>query len=265
MRGCMNLCALREGGVRRWCRANIWVFEFEGTTREQRIRDSRAEKDKTRDMEPRDVAQQVEHKLRKWAQRKGGAVKEYSALKFRGPVKPTVESPLNRFGGGMGPYRDALLQLNSVEYINASPIDGMPHGMPNCIATMCPKRTTFSHFWSMVWELGTSTIVNLTHEMDAVGSGDFDKRERYWPPFDADVANEAKFWPVQVKTVGCEACREVVGLVRYTVEVVSTSMSESSSPAPRRVTLYWFSQWIDFTDSTFIGTQPFSYGARTGG
>ena len=71
----------------------------------------------------------------------------------------------------MGPYADSLLPLKSVEYINASPIDNIGDGAPWFVATMCPKRETFAHFWSMVWELGTRVIVNLTHERDRVGSG----------------------------------------------------------------------------------------------
>lgn len=93
------------------------------------------------------------------------------------PFKPTVSHPLNRFGGNMGPYADAMLELKSVEYINASPIDNLGAGTP-FVATMCPKRETFAHFWSMVWELGSRVIVNLTHERDRVGSGPYDKRER---------------------------------------------------------------------------------------
>ena len=50
----------------------------------------------------------------------------------------------------MGPYVDATLQLQSVEYINASPIDNLGDGAMPFIATMCPKRETFAHFWSMV-------------------------------------------------------------------------------------------------------------------
>ena len=89
----------------------------------------------------------IQAKLHRWAQ--AGEASEYYALKNRGPHKPTITHPLNRFGGNMGPYADALLSLKSVEYINASPIDNLGEGTAPFIATMCPKQETFPHFWSM--------------------------------------------------------------------------------------------------------------------
>ena len=66
-----------------------------------------------------------------------------------------VVHDLNRFRGQFGPYKDAQLRLRSVEYINASPIHNLGDG-GRYIATMCPKRKTFSHFWSMVPNLTSS-------------------------------------------------------------------------------------------------------------
>ena len=117
----------------------------------------------------------LQRRLMRWHQL--GEAAEYYDLLNRGPYKPTVIHALNRFGGQMGPYVDARLQLRSVEYINASPTDNV--GAPKFVATMCPKRETFAHFWSMVWELGATVVVNLTHERDKVGSEPTDKRERY--------------------------------------------------------------------------------------
>eukprot|EP00966_Prymnesium_polylepis_P043257 1004334-Prymnesium_polylepis.1 len=95
-------------------------------------------------------------KLQRWGQL--GQAPEYFALRNRGPSRPTVVHDLNRFGGNMGPYVDAVLPLQSVEYINASAIDNLGQDTPPFVATMCPKKQTFSHFWSMVWEMGSTTI-----------------------------------------------------------------------------------------------------------
>ena len=120
----------------------------------------------------------------------------------------------------MGPYADSLLQLSSVEYINASPIDNLGEGASRFVATMCPKRETFSHFWSMVWELGTQVIVNLTHERDRVGSGPSDKRERYWPPFEQSVvARESEDWPVTPRLLSVRTCEQLPAFMHYAIEL----------------------------------------------
>mmetsp|Transcript_21510 Transcript_21510/g.68718 ORF Transcript_21510/g.68718 Transcript_21510/m.68718 type:complete len:390 (+) Transcript_21510:34-1203(+) len=200
----------------------------------------------------------IEEKLGRWRQQ--GEAAEYYALRNRGPYKPTVSHELNRFGGQMGPYVDALLDLQTVEYINASPIDNLGEEAPAFIATMCPKRSTFEHFWMMVWETGARVIVNLTHERDKVGSAPADKRERYWPPFDEAMERESRGWAVQVRTLGHESCESVAGLLRYAVELRG---SASGGPPPscgertRVVVLYWYSRWLDFPASSSIGTRPF--------
>ena len=197
------------------------------------------------------LCQFIQEKLQDW-QRMGEAP-EYYALRNRGPYKPTVVHELNRFGGQMGPYVDAQLKLETVPYINASPIDNLGAGVPHFVATMCPKKQTFAHFWSMVWEVGCTMIINLTHERDKVGSEPTDKRERYWPPFDEATTRHARRWPVQARTLGCEVCAQVPGLVRYAIEL--------RGPAPSRerrvVRLYWYSRWVDFPSSASIGSKPF--------
>ena len=194
----------------------------------------------------------LQRRLMRWHQL--GEAAEYYDLLNRGPYKPTVIHALNRFGGQMGPYVDARLQLRSVEYINASPIDNV--GAPKFVATMCPKRETFAHFWSMVWELGATVVVNLTHERDKVGSEPTDKRERYWPPFDAPAGDEA--WPVRPRTVGCDACEQVPGLERYTIELTGPADGvHGGAAASRTVSLYWYSRWVDFPNSASIGSKPF--------
>ena len=183
-----------------------------------------------------------------------------------GPHKPTITHPLNRFGGNMGPYADALLPLQSVDYINASPIDNLGEGAMPFVATMCPKRETFAHFWSMVWELGSRVIVNLTHEKDRVGSGPGDKRERYWPPLDEPSERQMARWPVRPYTIGTESCEQVRSLLRFTIELHGPRVAGAASAAgggsndgrPRRIVyLYWYSQWVDFPSSTSIGSRPF--------
>jgi len=174
-----------------------------------------------------------------------------------GPHKPTVSHPLNRFGGNMGPYVDAMLPLRSVEYINASPIDNLGEGAPWFVATMCPKRETFAHFWSMVWEMGSRVIINLTHERDRVGSGPSDKRERYWPPFNDVDERELAHWPILPRTLFTESCEQVPALLRYAIEL-SGPVPRDGGPRPTRVVaLYWYSRWIDFPSSTSIGSRPF--------
>ena len=195
-------------------------------------------------------------KLRRWE--KLGEAPEYYELRNRGPYKPTVMHEHNRFGGQMGPYEDSLLSLQSVEYINASPIDNAGPGAPRFIATMCPKQTTFAHFWSMVWEIGSTVIVNLTHFKDRVGSEPTDKRERYWPPFDApSITAQARRWPVVPRTRGCEACEQVPGLQRWAVELTGPPEAGGGARPTRVVTLYWYSRWVDFPSSSSIGSRPF--------
>lgn len=191
----------------------------------------------------------LEAKLRRWADL--GEAPEYYELARRGPYKQTIVSELNRFGGQMGPYADSLLPLQSVEYINASPIDNLGENVPGFVATMCPKRSTFAHFWSMVWEIESQLVVNLTHERDKVGSEASDKREQYWPPYDERMAREAAQWPVRVRNLGCESCEQVPGLLRYAIELTGPGEQK------RLVMLYWYSRWLDFPASSSIGTQPF--------
>jgi hypothetical protein len=155
----------------------------------------------------------------------------------------------------MGPYADALLSLRSVEYINASPIDNLGDGAMRSVATMCPKRETFAYFWSMVWELETRIIVNLTHVNDRVGSGPGDKRERYWPPL--ENGQQTDRWPVRPTTLAVEACEQVPHLLRYTIELLGPQPADGSERPRRTVALYWYSQWVDFPSSSSIGQRPF--------
>ena len=182
----------------------------------------------------------------------------FCALRFRrGPHKPTITHPLNRFGGNMGPYADALLPLQSVEYINASPIDNLGEGAVPFIATMCPKRETFAHFWSMVWEMDSRVIVNLTHERDRVGSGPSDKRERYWPPLDPTSEKQMSRWPVRPFTLATESCEQVPSLKRFTIQLQGPLPADGSPRPTRTVILYWYSRWVDFPSGSSIGSRPF--------
>jgi len=194
------------------------------------------------------LADAIEQKLADWAS--AGTAQEYYALGKRGPFKPQVFSELNRFGGAMGPYTDSMLRLQTVEYINATPIDNLPSGH-RFVATMCPKRTTFGHFWAMVWEMGSTHIINLTHDADKVGSGSCDKRERYWPPFDTESAAEAGKWLVRPELAGAEHLPAVPGLSRYHVRLTHQTGEQ------RSVAVLWYSRWIDFADSHMIGTEAF--------
>mmetsp|Transcript_34917 Transcript_34917/g.69689 ORF Transcript_34917/g.69689 Transcript_34917/m.69689 type:complete len:562 (-) Transcript_34917:711-2396(-) len=201
-----------------------------------------------------ELCQAIQKKLQRWGSL--GEAPEYFALRNRGPHKATVSHPLNRFGGNMGPYADSLLPLKSVEYINASPIDNVGEGSPWFVATMCPKRDTYAHFWSMVWELGSRIIINLTHERDRIGSGPADKRERYWPPIDLASEKASQRWAVQPRTLFTESCEQVPSLLRFAVEL--TGPPDASGKRPKReVALYWYSRWVDFPSSTSIGSRPF--------
>ena len=157
----------------------------------------------------------------------------------------------------MGPYSDALLPLKSVEYINASPIDNLGAGSLPFVATMCPKKETFAHFWSMVWEQGSSIIINLTHERDRVGSGPSDKRERYWPPLDPISEKQSSKWPVRPLTLATESCEQVPSLLRFTIELHGPVPADGSARPTRTVYLYWYSRWVDFPSSSSIGARPF--------
>jgi len=195
------------------------------------------------------LADAIDTKVQAWA--RTGSADDYYRLAKRGPIKPQVVSHLNRFGGAMGPYTDSLLNLRTVEYINASPIDHLPSGH-RFVATMCPMRSTFAHFWSMSWEMGSTLIVNLTHEEDKLGSGPSDKRERYWPPMDGASAREMGRWSTRPETVAAEHLPAVPGLSRYTVRLTHARTGEQ-----RLVQLLWYARWIDFADSSMIGTAAF--------
>lgn len=206
-------------------------------------------------------------KLKRWESL--GEAPEYYQLKNRGPHKPTISHPLNRFGGNMGPYADSLLPLKTVKYINASPIDNLGNGMMPFVATMCPKRETFAHFWSMVWEVDSRIIVNLTHEKDRVGSSASDKRERYWPPLSDEAGDQQiAHWPVQPVLLATEVCEQLLNqnLLRYTIELrgpLPPTHDEAAGGAaaaerPKRIVwLYWYSRWVDFPSSSSIGARPF--------
>jgi protein tyrosine phosphatase len=118
---------------------------------------------------------------------------------------------------------------------------------------MCPKRTTFGHFWAMVWEMGSTHVINLTHDADKVGSGAYDKRERYWPPFEPAIASEAASrWIARPELLGAESLPTVPGLSRYTIRLTHNESGEQ-----RVVHVLWYSRWIDFADSHMIGTEAF--------
>lgn len=202
------------------------------------------------------IADALHKKLQRWIGM--GSAPEYFALRNRGPSRPTVSHELNRFGGNMGPYVDAQLKLKSVEYINASAIDNVNADAPPFVATMCPKCSTFSHFWSMVWEMGATTIVNLTNENDRVGSGPNDKRERYWPPFDnRETHRLAASWPVEPRLLGVDQCKHIDALQRFAIELLGPRPSGGGDRPRRVLALYWYARWEDFPDSSYIGTPSF--------
>lgn len=104
----------------------------------------------------------------------------------------------------------------------------------------------------MAWEMGSTHIINLTHEADKVGSDPSDKRERYWPPFDHAVDAEAvSCWLAVPELIGAEHLPSVPGLSRYHVRLTHGSGQQ------RMVQVLWYSRWIDFADSHMIGTEAF--------
>ena len=196
-----------------------------------------------------DVCGALEKKLKRWGQQ--GQAPEYYTLRNRGPSRPTVIHDLNRFGGNMGPYTDALLPLQSVEYINASAIDNLGSETPPFVATMCPKKSTFNHFWSMVWEMGSTMIVNLTNENDRVGSGPNDKRERYWPPFDdMEVQHAASNWSVEPVLLRSDFCEQVPTLQRFAIELRGPQPLGGGQRPTRLVHLYCV--WAAFEYSKHV-------------
>ena len=202
----------------------------------------------------------LDARLRRWRMEKEAG--EYFALRWRNPFKEQYVDPdLNRFNGGMAPYTDSLIKLRSVPYINASPIDNI--GDYNYIATMCPKRNTFTHFWHMVWERRVAVVVNLTHLDDRIGSGPSDKREVYWPT-EIGAAGALQFdGGVSVVLEAVEAVTGIDGLTRHTI-VVSRRAAETSdaSPFSFTTTMYWYSRWVDFGNSRDIYNASFKENSR---
>ncbi|KAL3908289.1 MAG: hypothetical protein SGPRY_009858 [Prymnesium sp.] len=114
----------------------------------------------------------------------------------------------------------------------------------------------------MLWEIGSTTIINLTNENDSVGSGPNDKRERYWPPYEyAEVERAALSWPVSPQLLGTEQCRDIPSVLRYAILLQGPPDAHGTRPE-RIVSLYWYTEWIDFPDTSFIGTPPFFANAR---
>jgi len=61
-----------------------------------------------------------------------------------------------------------------------------------------------------------------------------------------------------VRTVGCDACEQVPGLERYTIELTGPADGvHGGVAASRTVSLYWYSRWVDFPNSASIGSKPF--------
>lgn len=206
----------------------------------------------------------LDARLRRWRGEEEAG--EYFSLRWRNPFKEQyINASLNRFGGGMGPYTDSLVKLRSVPYINASPIDNI--GDYNYIATMCPKRNTFAHFWHMVWERRVPIVVNLTHLDDRVGSGASDKREVYWP---TEVGAGGAMRLDGGLCVVLEAVETVPGIDGLTKHSIALSGPGQGGPAPDdgkssdsfTTTMYWYSQWVDFGDSRDIYNAPFKENSR---
>ena len=66
------------------------------------------------------VVREMNEKLLEWQACK--TAKEYFDIPYRSPFKKQIQDPvLNRFGGGMGPYADCLMEdIPGVRYINAT-------------------------------------------------------------------------------------------------------------------------------------------------
>ena len=203
-----------------------------------------------------DLRKALHQQLSYWNRCKGAD--EYDDLPLREPWKQQILDPvLNRFGGAMGPYADSFVNdVPGVDYINATEFSFDDPAEFKYLATMCPKVNTFEHFWMMVWHKQVKIIVNLTHFHDRIGSERTDKRERYWPEF-SNCPENLDSWKLVLSTKRKQESTNIAGLSLYTVEIYHKSMQER-----RNVTIFWYSQWEDFTDSSTIYTKNFMVNAR---
>ena len=185
-----------------------------------------------------------------WREEEGAD--EYFDLPLRSAHKEQVVDPvLNRFNGGMGPYRQHLLDLRSVNYINATPMDHLKDEPFRYISYNVSKAKHYSPLLGDGLEMDTRLVVNLSHINDREGSSPSDKRENYWPPFRQDL-NQAD-WPVRVETMRVDEDNE--GVVEIQVRI-------SSGSNARDVTILWYQKWVDFPNSKLIYSPSFRENAR---
>ena len=207
------------------------------------------------------VVREMNEKLLEWQACK--TAKEYFDIPYRSPFKKQIQDPvLNRFGGGMGPYADCLMEdIPGVRYINATeyPSGYLPGDTKefNYIATMCPKLETFEHFWLMAWAKNTKIVVNLTNANDRVGSRPSDKKERYWPPYrpGTNIVEQSKYWNIKVSTVHEEEAKDFKGLWKSIIHLCKGNEE-------RYVTIYSYIYWVDFGRAKEINRPGFRQNAR---
>lgn len=140
-------------------------------------------------------------------------------------------------------------QPNQSKYINASFINPLRYmgGHDVYIATQAPLPSTFSVFWSVIWEYNIETIVMLAREEEAGRI----KCDNYWDtltvdPFHVCVLERKIFSSEELQAFNRPTSTmnqsQSMAVIQRTLEV--RNLSEPSG-APRHVTHYQYVAWPD--------------------
>ncbi|WFD21008.1 protein-tyrosine-phosphatase [Malassezia caprae] len=139
-------------------------------------------------------------------------------------------------------------QPNQSKYINASFINPLRYmgGHDVYIATQAPLPSTFSVFWSVIWEYDIHTIVMLAREKEAGRT----KCDNYWDeltaePFQVSVLDQktitsqdlqALCKPTETSDKASEMC-----VIQRTLQIRNLNVPDT----PRHVTHYQYVAWPD--------------------
>lgn len=118
-------------------------------------------------------------------------------------------------------------------YINANYVASYDEQYFQYIATQCPKKETFTHFWRMVWDNDTPCIVMLTNLIEKEKGTEKEKQKcyKYWP----DDTTSEKYGSIIVKTN--------TNIKKDGYEIRELEVTKNSTT--KTVKHYWFNSWPD--------------------
>ena len=127
------------------------------------------------------------------------------------------------------------------DYINANHVQVAEAGR-SYILTQGPKASTVSHFWSMVWQQGTTAIVMLCKTVE----GGICKCANYWP---GDTSTDPNSKPKDVDVYETDLRIQLLKATRdkeSDARIRTLKIKHVPSDESRIVTQYHFLDWPDF-------------------